>query len=312
MITGRRIRNVDRHLAHISHGAEIVIALTDPRRHETKLAEIGFERLEPGAAVLPAPQGPISLFNAEGKNLVHKDQPKEVAYRQIEWEWTEWHGPYEVRQSDFRYVPYDRYPRTFVPPPSIELSVAESPSGELIAVTSPIPYVEENRDQLLHRINLFLELFGECQVLTQELVPTVAERIRTLNWTVLPPGRMPWEELQSALEPVVQRIPRGNQSVIEHRLRIIHEHAPDFTAVGRAGFRGYIIFGFEERQTFVLESLYYGNATYILGAEWEQLSRRTKAELLSEDLNEDRIVHDQAWESRIREWLTGTRSPRQQ
>jgi hypothetical protein len=35
---------------------------------------------------------------------------------------------------------------------------------------------------------------------------------------------------------------------VEHRLRLLTEdHKPDFSAVGRAGFHGYLVFGFTDK-----------------------------------------------------------------
>ena len=58
-----------------------------------------------------------------------------------------------------------------------------------------------------------------------------------------------------------------------------------------------------ERKRPVLESAYYGNATYVLDGDWETLSQSTKAEILKEGLHRDRVVHRERWEQRIRELL---------
>jgi hypothetical protein len=45
------------------------------------------------------------------------------------------------------------------------------------------------------------------------------------------------------------------------RLTVLtQEFQPEVVAVGRAGFAGYLAFGYGE--IYVMESLYYGNATY--------------------------------------------------
>jgi hypothetical protein len=68
---------------------------------------------------------------------------------------------------------------------------------------------------------------------------------------------------------------------------------------GQAGFEGYLIFGFTEKDLFVLESLVYGNATYVLGSNWESLAGLTKKEILAADLHVARIIHRQGWDSEI-------------
>ena len=144
-----------------------------------------------------------------------------------------------------------------------------------------------------------LELFGECQFFTGDLSKIVTVKLKRLNWRLLPPGKMPWPQLRKELEPLIRKAPAGNQPVISHRLETINKHRPDFAAIGQAGFRGYIVLGFTEKQIYTLESLYYGNATYVFDKEWEQLSKKTKAEILGEKLQRDRIVHRKGWESRI-------------
>jgi hypothetical protein len=100
-----------------------------------------------GETILPpASRGPVSKYNAEGKYEVHKDQPMETAYRMVEWHWREWHGPYDrVERSKLVDVPYQRYPRTFIPPPSVELSISTAADGQRIITAGSIDYIDENQ-----------------------------------------------------------------------------------------------------------------------------------------------------------------------
>lgn len=101
------------------------------------------------------------------------------------------------------------------------------------------------------------------------------------------------------LEVVVRDAPGTNQPVVEYRLERVNRYQPKFVAIGRAGFRGYVIFGFPEKNLYVLESAYIGNATYVFAENWEELSKRTKAEILSESLQLRRIIHRDGWDSEI-------------
>lgn len=60
---------------------------------------------------------------------------------------------------------------------------------------------------------------------------------------------------------------------------------------------------FNQRNIYTLESLYYGNATYIFGEKWEELSKKTKAEILNQNLQADRIIHREGWDSKIDQLL---------
>lgn len=218
----------------------------------------------------------------------------ETAYRLQEWSWTEWHGRYTVERTDFKSVPYQRYPRTPIPPPGVELIK----SGEWL-VSPSYAYGDDNLG-LLHAVNLFLEIFGQAEVLEAEGRRPV-ERHRRLHWEILPRGQYPWERLKERLESVLRN--QQNQPAHLYRLETVASYEPNFTAVGRAGFRGYFIFGFTEEGLYVLESAYPGNATYVLGHDWEELSKLTKAEILSDQLHEDRIIHDHRWRRAIRNLL---------
>ena len=74
-------------------------------------------------------------------------------------------------------------------------------------------------------------------------------------------------------------------------------------AQGRGGFSGYIVFGFPRKNLYVLESLYYGNATYVFRENWEKLSQLSKAVILSGNLQTARIVHQPGWEKEVRHLL---------
>jgi len=160
-------------------------------------------------------------------------------------------------------------------------------------------------DFLTHTANIFLEAFHECQFFSEALIPHLGSSVVRLNWDVLPPGEMPWDQMKRRLEPIIRKAPAGNQKIIYHRLEVVNGFKPDFVAVGRGGFHGYIIHGFSAKEVFVLESAYYGNATYIFGEKWEELSKMTKAEILRESLQKDRIIHRVGWDDKVKEAVNG-------
>ena len=148
---------------------------------------------------------------------------------------------------------------------------------------------------MLHVVNLFLEIFGQCEVLDSQRNPMIKAPIRNLNWDVLPQGRYPLKVLEPKLRPIIERESKGNQLVVSMRLERINGHDPEFVAVGRNGFLGYLVFGFPKKNIFVLESTQTDNATYVFGQDWETLSRMTKAEILAGNLHRDRIIHVVRW-----------------
>ena len=47
-----------------------------------------------------------------------------------------------------------------------------------------------------------------------------------------------------------------------------------------------------------------GNATYVFDKDWEELSKLTKAQILDEGLQRDRVIHRKGWHQRIRHLLS--------
>lgn len=301
IIRKTRINNIERYMPKKFVGKTFVIATLLSDKRKSKLRKLGFEYLDLGETVLPKPIGPVSRFNANGKIIKHKDQPMETAYRQSEWTWKEFRGRYDrVERSKIVDIPYKRYPRTFVEPPSVELTIAKDANDQKVITSSEVNYSQESSDQLKHIINLFLELFGECMVLDANLDKIKVPKIKRVNWTILPKGERPWDEMKKDVDPIVRRAKPMQQKVVYARLETIEKFKPDFVAVGRGGFQGYLVFGFTGKDLFVLESVYTGNATYVFDKNWEELSRLTKAEILNDSLQKDRIIHREGWNERIK------------
>lgn len=124
-----------------------------------------------------------------------------------------------------------------------------------------------------------------------------------VSWTILPQGELPWPRLEAALRPVFRSAGYRHGEWEAARLEFLAELKPSFTAVGRDGFSGYVLFAFEDKGIYVLESPLYGNATYVLDGDWKTLSRKSKAELLRSHLHRDRIIHTKSWPERLRSWV---------
>ncbi len=306
IITGKRKRKLDKTLQRLPEGTKIIPGLAISNEMKDILLKIGFTKdLNEGETVLPPSDfGPICRFNAEGKYIKHKDQPMETVYRQVEWTWEQWAGYWGTEtHSKIVDVPYKRYPRTLIPPPSVELSIVQNSEGQKYIVAPECELNFQKPDSLLHSINIFLEIFGRCEILSENLEGYIIKNLKRLNWKILPPGRWPWEKVEKEVSPLVKKTSEQNQIVIRYRLKTITAFSPEFVAIGQAGFSGYLIFGFPQKNLYVLESLYSGNATYVFEEDWEELSKLTKAEILQGNLQKDRIIHRENWESHINNLL---------
>jgi hypothetical protein len=305
LIQQRRIRNLERHLPEEYRGKNLRVGVQNISAFRQELTRAGFSAtLDAGETVTPAKIGPVSRFNAEGKQIVRRELPKEDATRMLEWTWEEFRGKDKVEQSDFRFIHYQRYQREQVPPPGVELQIVGDARENYYAVTEAIPYDDAHRVRLLHAVNLCLEHFGVCGVFTDDLVPVLRAPLRRLNWKLLPQGARPWEELKRDLQPVVAQTGKRTRAVFLHRLEVVNEGQPAFTAIGQGGFEGYVVLGFPRLNLYICESTRYGNATYVFAQDWEPLSQMTKADILNQNLQKERIVHNEGWREAIRKLIS--------
>jgi hypothetical protein len=160
----------------------------------------------------------------------------------------------------------------------------------------------QNSEKILHIVNIFLEIFGEC-IIYDENLEIEEIHLKKINWKILPRGQFSTQLFRENIEPVIERLPEATKRVIWYRCDIIKNKNPEFIAIGQGGFRGYLVFAFPEKRIFVLESLFEGNATYVFDENWESLSKRTKFEILSENLQKERFIHKQNWVGKIKNLL---------
>lgn len=297
MINKVRIRNIDNYLFGIHNGDVFFVSKKMNEVPEDRLRFLGYsDNLSNGEQVLPRAIGPISRFNSNGSFIKLKDLPMETRYREVCVK--DWHGDYHYVD-----VPYKRYQREEIPAPSIELKIVEN-QGELYLVSPKMEKVDSNAAQIKHIINLFLELFGSCEILNQSFEPTISSiPTRRVNWQILPEGEYPWKRL-AQLAGNLSSTRVGKAKIQEHNVDAILKYKPSELIYGVGGFRGYLVFKFPTKNLFVMENVMYGNATYVFENDWEQFSRLTKAEIIQNSLEKSRIEHRSGWENEINRILS--------
>lgn len=277
LIQKKRFRNLN--FLNSQNGKRIRLGVIINQANYDTAQQIGFSStLADGETILPSIVGPITRRNSEGYYQIHRDRPKETWYRTIEWSWKQWSGRGETEDmSDFVDVPYRRYQRTLIPPYAVEMTVATNNSEEKYIV-SPTYECDTSSEQkeIFHAVNLFLEIFNECYILDESIENITVPNLVRLNWDILPPGEYPWEKRYEQVKPFIQKAKPGNQSMVRHRVEYINGFGPDFIAIGKAGFSGYLVLGFEKQRLFIFESVYTNNATYIFDKNWREFSTLTK------------------------------------
>lgn len=288
-----KVLNEDKYLSALPpNSAFKVIAQVDGNA----LDKAGFQHpVDAGSVVLPSMVGRVSRFNALGRWVVRRDLPKEERYiGSREFHRFEWHGRDQVEVSDT--VDYYRmcYPREMISPSSVELTLLYF--DEVAVVCSPtLIYDAVKAEHNRHVINLMLELFGKCEIVLESLASLTPPNTKRVNWEMLPPGEHPWERVKEHIGKVFAgRSPSVAKAVLNRQDAIL-SFGPSAVFRGLGGFSDYIAYEFKDREMVVLESVFYGNALYATGLDWQRVSQKTKAEIIQQGLAEHRIVHTKGW-----------------
>lgn len=295
-ISGKRIRNVDKYLLEFQEGESFYIGLQNVKMYCDELRKYGLiGALSATHTFLPRPLKSVTDFNANGLWVADKSLPMEERVLESEYHIVDWHGN---DHYGTRYYTRKCYQRRLIPPSDIELTYING-----LIISPVLSYSQDNKSLIKHIINMFLEMFGECETLTEEYTPKKIIRTERLTWTVLPKGEYPWEKAKLHLDIIINTVPNKQRTIISKRHETITENVPDFMVIGDQGFWGYIIYGFTKKGIFVFESNKPNNATYVFKGNWRDASQLTKVEILCGQLHEARIIHNQKWNDCINELI---------
>lgn len=285
----------------LESGQKFIISLSNAERFMDELLRLGFsETSESGECILPIPINIATSRNAENFFISDKSRPKETVLYPFLWKRKEWAGRGETREvEDLIYIPRKRYPRVVYNPYSVEFIYQKNNDGSILITTELLEYQEENYEKIKNTINIFLASFGECQILKEDYEPVNLPEIIRLNWDVLPPGVHPWEKVSHDIDEISRHQKKTSRYIMMDRCEHINSHGPDFIAYGKKGFSGYVIFGFKEKKIYILESIYTNNATYVFNENWVELSKLSKADIITGNLQTARLIHNEGWEEEI-------------
>jgi hypothetical protein len=299
--SGKRIVNLSRYFRRANlHTKQYVYFVGNDE--ESMFSAIGLPlNAAIGHSILPKVVGPISKFNSEGTWIIHKDRSKEdrVVGQRI-WRWRQFRGRYGYEDQE-RIIDVTRpcYPRTFVEPPSVEMSVQVVANQRRLITELG---ANSSEDEIKHTVNLYLEIFGQCHLTDQPAEVPIVMPTR-VNWRMLPPGSDPWSRAEQAVEERTASASADAKFIITERQRFICSLGPSDVYVGEGGFSDYLAYIFTDKNKAVLESVSCGNAIYVFEENWRDLSQLTKREILSSKLHQARIVHATGWPERLHEAL---------
>lgn len=294
----------DKYFLSVPINTHIFIKVNDITRFPNQLKAFGFnETDDSGTCILPSIFNRYAAKNAEPYYIINKKLPKENYTQTLYWTRQEWAGRGEKREvTEFVDITRKRYHRDYYDPFSVCFTYIAG--KEPCIVSDSILNTSENIEKLMNTVNMLLGLFGECSV-EYENMPREIKHVQ-LNWDVLPPGKYPWDRVKSSLDSICVKSNKTQVAMMMRNCESIYKVGPSFVAYGRSGFRGYVVFGFPEKSTYILESIYPNNATYVFDSDWEYLSKLTKAEILSNNLHRTRIIHTKNWEQDFNTVMEGS------
>jgi hypothetical protein len=286
MIVGRKTHDINRYL---SRRRKYYVGVRVRPEHARRLEALGFSNpLVIGERFLPPARGAASRRNANGFDIVHRDQPKETACRQTSLTYTQCHGDREVEVTEVKDVPDYRYPRTKVPPYSIDVVVSAAPGGAhcIVAGGCAGGRCDEHGQHARRAVRLFR---GAGYV--DDPVDGCAGPPPQLE--ALAVGEEPLADRVPSLETVIEKGRGKGREVVAARFKEIGKYSPEFITVGLGGFDDYVVFGFPRKGLCILESRFTNNATYVLAhANWEIVSQMNKPQILSVSAHDARLIHD--------------------
>ena len=243
--------------------------------------------------------GPWSRKNADGWTEVHRDQPKETYSYYIT---TPNFGDPTKGYHDI-YIEKMRYPRTHhgAKMLAFQFQLVDE-DGQRVLECSLDKHLEVDspsfRDDLFYQLNVFCENCGNLDVLIEDEPRQV--HVQRINWEIF--QSMPLEDLQVHLIRGVRDPERQEQikEVVAARYRFFRSLSPSRYIVGADAFTQYFGAVFNERAV-LFECVNYGNAIYLLGEDWEQLTQLSRTQLLTTPgLRFERIVHRGRWMDKAR------------
>jgi hypothetical protein len=242
--------------------------------------------------------GKYSTRNVDGWEVVRRDLP--MITKTYYWE-TPNFGDASTYGTHSHYQDREVYQREFHEPRGYRISVSKL--KEASAPNGPAAYrftLDHQLDQssplydseLLFMLNLLQENTGAVGVYASDASREDYLGTLHLDWEVFPPGTQ--AELVKLLTP--SRHSAAEVTTIAARVAMFSRLKPRAFLKGSGSLNSYVGAQFAD-DLVVFENVRYGNALYILYDNWEDISHRSRLDLLKgTDARFDRIVHKPGWE----------------
>lgn len=293
IIQKKKIRNTEKYLSLFSANENFYVTVPVSEDIKEKILKYGLSF--DGTPKIPIPIGKATEENANGIWKVRKDLPKENRSIERSYHIVDWHG-----NDHYGISFYDKlcYKKVFIPPTEISFQIENRVIYSQLLCNTP----EEMR-KIKVAINVLLEIFGFCELRKSDknlLKPTIP--VIAVPWEILRAGTKEKNAWDNYLDKTLQNKSKSQKVVIKHRHEYLWKQNPDFCALGKQNFWGYIVYAFTDSKIYIFESDQPDNATYIFYGDWKAASKLTKTEILAGHLHKARIFHNKNWYNNVKKY----------
>lgn len=255
------------------------------------------------AKILPAGDvGPYSFKNCNGWEVKRNDLPmisKKIylGERPNFGDWSK--GSFSLWQERMVYQVEEYSPTDY----SIEIDLLQSRENSFVFKFALDCVLDRNNsnfnEDLLFCLNVLQENTGSCDVdrsgrKREEYIATTL-----VDWEIFPPGSL--EHFLARAKSAFGKSDAESRQVIEERVEEFRRLSPERFILGKGGFNRYIG-AVLSNNVVVFENIRYGNALYVLYENWEDVSQRSRIDLIKgTSAAYERIPHVDGWEERFRE-----------
>ena len=161
--------------------------------------------------------------------------------------------------------------------------------------TAARPHGRKFEADLLYKLNLLKKTLVRPMCFRSVVLVDYLKTVY-VNWEILPPG----EDTRTRIMVAFSRSTAEIQATINERYDLLSTLNPIAFINGTNGFDRYFGAKFSDKLV-VFENVKYGNAAYVMNDRWQELSQRSRLDLLKERPDGFmRIRHTSGWEDRLR------------
>ncbi|MFF2399205.1 hypothetical protein [Streptomyces goshikiensis] len=254
----------------------------------------------PTEALPPGNRGRFSRWNLAGRVVRRADLPKVERTWGIETpnfgDWSK--GSHTINFTRLVYQTEIAFGQQI----PIVMGVDHQPNGEVdiaFRVDQTFSRKDTSDRDLIFALSLLQENVGAVDVV--ESARTTSDWLATMpvDWEFLPVGSR-----DDMLAEVARHVGAGSsgerKGALEERMGALLDLSPINLVYGMSGFQRYLGAQFTS-DLVVFENVQYGNALYVMYERWEELSKKSRIELLAgPGRGFERIPHRRGWEGRLR------------